>query len=84
MKVILNVSLIGLQTIVKLKLIAPILDILFPIVCDLSSDEEEDADVADADAQNPSSCALQVTYRLFALTKLAFMLNKSLHNGFLV
>jgi len=46
--------------VVKLNLIAPILDILFPVICDLSCDDDEDAEVDDADAQNPSSCALQV------------------------
>jgi len=62
------VGRLWLQTIVKLKLIAPVLDILFPIICDFSSDDEEDTEAADVDAQSPSSCALQVTSCLcFAL-----------------
>jgi len=49
-----------LQTVVKLNLIVPVLDVLFPIICDLSADDEEDTEAADVDAQSPSSCALQV------------------------
>jgi len=55
-----------LQTVVKLKLIAPILDILFPVICDLSSDDEA-AELDDADIQNPSSSALQVARCLYQL-----------------
>jgi len=56
--------------IVKLGLISPVLDTLFPIICDLSCDDEEDSESAaaaaaddddDDDALNPSSSALQVT-----------------------
>ena len=43
---------------VKLGLIAVILDTLFPVICDLSCDNEEDAEADDA--LNPSSTALQV------------------------
>lgn len=46
---------------VKLNLIAAILDVLFPIICDLSCDDDEDSEADDDDADNPSSCALQVT-----------------------
>jgi len=55
-----------LQTVVKLKLIVPILDILYPIICDLSSDDE-DTELDDADVQNPSSSALQVARCLYQL-----------------
>ena len=54
----------AVQTIVKLNLISPMLVILFPIICDLSSDDEEDSEAAGDGEQSPSSCALQVTVSL--------------------
>ena len=55
-----DLSLIVVQTVVKLNLITPVLDVLFPIICDFSFDDEEDTEAAGGDAQSPSSCALQV------------------------
>jgi len=61
----LNLTLIALQTIVKLNLIAPVLDVLFPIICDLSCEDEEDTEAVDVDAQTPSSCAVQVAVQFY-------------------
>ena len=47
----------------RLNLMAPVLDVVFPIICDFSSDNEEDSEAAaddDDDTQSPSSTALQV------------------------
>jgi len=71
---------------VKLNLIAPILDVLFPVICDLSADEEEDTDAVDVDAQKPSSLALQVCLLPFQRPFLQVNPGKTvpecLHSGF--
>jgi len=62
--------------VVKLNLISPVLDVLFPIICDISSsdDEEDTAEAADDDdAQSPSSCALQVTDYCLSFTALTYV-----------
>lgn len=48
-----------LQAIIKLKLVSPILHVLFPIICE-ATDDEEDEDFEEAEAQTAPSFAAQV------------------------
>ena len=47
-----------LQSIIKLKLMTPILDVLIPILC--NAPEEDDDDDMDEEASSPSAYAAQV------------------------
>ena len=48
------------QSILKMKLTESILDVLFPILCEVNKDDEDDDEFEESESQNPSSFAAQV------------------------